>query len=98
SDRPNSRAQSRSALSWTLFPADCVPFGNYVRIGFAPAPLRGLLPKSRPIEPAECPDGCAAHQRRRIIEKPLGLGHERDAARVADRDQHVAQEPRTRDA
>src|SRR6516165_658325 len=45
------------------------------------------------VEPPKRPNGGAPHERRTIANEPFGLAGKRSIARVADRDQDIAQKP-----
>ena len=87
SARPNSRDRSRTG--WASTPPSTRP-ARTRRVSCAR--LLRQRRKPRRIEPPERPDGGAAHQRRGIVEQPLGLRRERALAAIADRDQHIAHE------
>ena len=107
SDPPNSRARSKQASTWShhgrvgLIPRrTAVPFGSDVQDRFrrrSRFAARGREPRT--IEPAQRPDGGAAHERRSISRAAARhRGTSVGVARVADRDQHIAQKAGAADA
>ena len=76
-----------------------LPFRAHLGIRLAAARARGGgAARSVGTSRAQRPDRRTAHQRRGIAEQRLRLGGQRRLAAVADRDQHVADEPVATDA
>ena len=94
---PNSRGRSRTELAIRLrAPLVAAPRASALASRRC---VRRQAARSRArIEPRQRPHGRAAHQRRGIVEQPLGLRGERGIARIADRDQHIAHEAVAPDA
>src|SRR5271170_1157671 len=74
-----------------------VPFGGDLGIVLV-TPPRAVAFEPRAIETAERPYGRAADERRGVVQQTLGLARQRRVPGIADRDQHIAHEPRPADA
>ena len=88
----NSRARGRAASPFRPSRLrERGPFLAHGGIGFAFG-RAGVGGEPRRIEPGQRPHRGAAHQRRGVVEQPLGFARQRGVAGVADRDQHIADE------